>query len=562
MSEEEKYDELIRQKFAEQEFMFNEANWEKAEAMIDASRKTKRIFWWSSVFLIGIITGIFLMLPLINNTSSSITTKKEKLNGRMVTDNQSKKSSSDKTKGESAAGTTPVVDDQSLFSSEPKEINAETNNNENSSRTTIDELNGYNAEALSAQKKSASSVSTDQFQKNKFSKDFVRETGSKNAQQTSESKTVLKAKQNKNAEVDADPSQNIQETSGLSTPQKKKKANKFAESDKNVFAIAHEKNVIKNAISHTPKKNDRTSETKEEAITDGKQSEEAENGELAEKETSTTDPADSTRSENKLAAENAAKIDALNDSTKQEEKKLVAADSAQKSDSVKLAPQEKAVTPALDGLASATFLSVDAGINGQLGWKNQEVIEGRGITPVLGLGITHAFNQTWSFSSGIQYNGIWYLKGDKKTAKATTYDFGSTTIITTTKPRLLHYVAVPLTIQYHFNDKNAILAGGSFSYLLNAKSKVEESTTRVGPAATSTISADNSSNSDYNKKTFNPFDAAFGIGYRRKISAHFSITGTANFGLLDIKQNSFFMKNTFERNSGLKVILSYTIFDF
>ena len=39
MSEQEKYDELIRQKFAEKEFIFNEENWEKAEKILDLSKR-------------------------------------------------------------------------------------------------------------------------------------------------------------------------------------------------------------------------------------------------------------------------------------------------------------------------------------------------------------------------------------------------------------------------------------------------------------------------------------------------------------------------------------------
>jgi hypothetical protein len=562
MSEEKKYDELIRQKFAEQEFMFNEANWEKAEAMIDASRKTKRIFWWSAVFLIGLITGIFLMLPLINNDSSQTTIEKRKLNDPLITDSLSNESPSDKTNGESGSENGPSVNDRSPSSTETKEISTEITH----LKTAVDELNGNSIEKQPTQDKSSGSTLSDQSQKNKFSKGFVKET-SENAQQVSKINSTVHVKknnkQNKYTETGVVASQNTQETSGSLTQQKKRKENKISENEKNVFAFAQEKNVI-NTIPHTAKKDGKTSETKEKRITEEDQNKEAEKSELSEKETSPASPADSSFSENKLAAETAAKIDALNDSTKQEEKKLAVADSVQKSDSVKVATPEKSIATALDGLTSATFLMVDAGINGQFGWKNNEIIEGRGITPVLGLGITHAFNQTWSLSSGIQYNGIWYLKGDAKTAKTTIYDFGSTTtIITTTKPGFLHYIAVPLTIQYHFNDKNAILAGGSFSYLLNAKSKVEEHITRVGPAVASTpVSADNSSNSDYNTKAFNPFDAVIGVGYRRKISTRFLITGIANFGLLDVKQNSFSLKNTIERNSGLRVILSYTIFDF
>src|SRR3954468_16779447 len=63
----EEFDDIIRQKFAEKEFIFNEANWEKAEMKMDAAKRFKKILWWSSIFSIGLIAGIFLMWFLISN---------------------------------------------------------------------------------------------------------------------------------------------------------------------------------------------------------------------------------------------------------------------------------------------------------------------------------------------------------------------------------------------------------------------------------------------------------------------------------------------------------------
>jgi hypothetical protein len=534
MSEEEKYDELIRQKFAEKEFMFNEANWEKAEAMIDSSRKTKKVFRWSVVFLIGLITGIFLMFPLIkNNPSQSSAEHKKSADSSMVTDRLS---------------TQPAT--------ENKEIADHVKSSINSSRGA-DESPVTKNETLSTKNKAHNIVLPDQLQKNKFST-VSGVSDSNNAQYQPESKVTSdvgrNSKKNKQAsEADQDHFQNA-ESNKKRLVQQNKKGNNPSGNEKDAFALLNE-----TAKSSTlKKKKDAKEEVKEgKAIADNKENEAK--TKFAKKDLSAAETMDSTLVENKAAEEIAAKIDALNDSTKQEEKKLAVADSVQKSDSAKAVSQDKSITPALDGPANVTFLSIDAGINGQLGWKNNGITEARGLTPVIGLGITHAFNQTWSVCAGVHYNGIGYLKGDSKTSSFTTYDFGSTTTIITTKPRFLHYISIPLAIQYHFNDKNAILAGGSLSYLLNAKSKVEEHVTYVRPI--DSLSAAQSSNSDYYAKTFNVFDAAVSIGYRRKISSHFSIAAIANFGLLDIKPNSFFLQNTFERNSGLKVILSYNLFN-
>jgi hypothetical protein len=56
----------------------------------------------------------------------------------------------------------------------------------------------------------------------------------------------------------------------------------------------------------------------------------------------------------------------------------------------------------------------------------------------------------------------------------------------------------------------------------------------------------------------NNMDAQLTLAYRRKIN-HFTITAEGYYGLLDIESNAFFGNNVFERNSGLRLILSYDI---
>ena len=58
MSEEENFEEKIRQKLSEEEFPFDESNWEKAEDMIDTSRKRKKRLRFIIIFFLGIAGGI------------------------------------------------------------------------------------------------------------------------------------------------------------------------------------------------------------------------------------------------------------------------------------------------------------------------------------------------------------------------------------------------------------------------------------------------------------------------------------------------------------------------
>ena len=70
-TEQENFDEILRSKLSEGNFEFNEANWDKAEALIiqaDKKRKRRRIGF---IFLIGLTLGICLMIPFIGSEKES-----------------------------------------------------------------------------------------------------------------------------------------------------------------------------------------------------------------------------------------------------------------------------------------------------------------------------------------------------------------------------------------------------------------------------------------------------------------------------------------------------------
>ena len=79
--EEGKFDDLLKSKLSETLFEFNEANWDKAEALIiksDKKRKRRRI---GIIFFIGLILGVCLMIPFIGNEENIGKTNLNKHNG-------------------------------------------------------------------------------------------------------------------------------------------------------------------------------------------------------------------------------------------------------------------------------------------------------------------------------------------------------------------------------------------------------------------------------------------------------------------------------------------------
>ena len=71
MSEQEKMDDLLRSKFSEMDFPFDEENWAKAEEMIIATRKKEKRRRWGIIFFFGILIGILVMIPFVLKNSDA-----------------------------------------------------------------------------------------------------------------------------------------------------------------------------------------------------------------------------------------------------------------------------------------------------------------------------------------------------------------------------------------------------------------------------------------------------------------------------------------------------------
>ena len=83
MSTNEEFDDLIRSKFGEQDFPFDEFNWDKAEELIDAKRKKEKRRRFFIIWFFGVLTGVGIILPVLYFSSSNEKSGQKKVSAQI-----------------------------------------------------------------------------------------------------------------------------------------------------------------------------------------------------------------------------------------------------------------------------------------------------------------------------------------------------------------------------------------------------------------------------------------------------------------------------------------------
>ena len=258
---------------------------------------------------------------------------------------------------------------------------------------------------------------------------------------------------------------------------------------------------------------------------------------------------------NKTAEQNNNNITIVKDTTNKTQMAVATTDSTKKHDSttttstVVTSNQQQ---PAQTSKYTHTLFSVDAGAGYSLGWMKAGATQGSGFSPVLGISVTHYFSTNISALIGLQYNSLTNVNTLYSSTSAQ-YDFGAVSDVTSVTLKTLYYVALPIKFQYSLNSNSMVSGGVNILYLLNSNSNVVSYNQNYFGTSGYT-STDKMGYMD----GLNNLDAQVTLAYRRKIQ-RFTVSAEGYYGLLDIENNSFFNTNVFERNSGLRIMLSYDI---
>jgi hypothetical protein len=526
----DKFEKNVKNNYGNQEFPFDEANWEKAAKLIDASRKGKNrggIFFLSAVAILC-TTGLVYYFGFSDNSNvlkgkdlatNSVNTAKQNDNTGNPVQVTSENNSSVNNEENTKISTSSVADKNT------SESNINNISSENSSNTT------KNNSSLNNRNTSGKSVTEKSVKENNVSNptNTTKPEGKPNSTKTSSSGKESQTNSDhvstpKNNAVIASETQN-------STPP-------VSGSDNNVTQ-GNPRTATDPIVASTPANNERT----------GTVEPDNKSGVVKNNDPVVTDTT----------------IGVFQASVKPSKSGIDTLPKMSKGRADSLA----AMMPKGDGISYATnvkvehnaknILFMEAGATYLLGWHGSGKNEAGGFNILAGVNFQHYFTGNMAAQIGVLYNTIDNLSNTSHTISTVKYDLGVEQDVTSIRYEKLHYVVAPIKLTFNVKENNIFTVGCNIAYLLNSDSRKEKYKTYSSDPNATKNNLTSTKETGY-VKGFNPYDIQITAGYRRKIYKGLSANAEFFYGLTDTKDNTFFRSNNFDRNVGFKVSLCYDLF--
>lgn len=521
MNSEERFKKDLNELLGSKEFAFDEANWEKAKEMIDASKKTRRrplaYFISGAVFVLSLLTGFYMLLD--NETPVAITNAPPLKNKTITKPNsnspQVNQTTDSKTHFQTAKA--PVI------RTEVKPNVPLTETSEPQVKTKDLALTNSEAQVVN--------VNPAQTKKSNMSMPSVT-----NATLSA----LLDVKENENETIPNIQPEITPEHPSKLIDQEPVAEEKSAPSLNLTLITTSETIAVGSTNEPTPLESATiaTLAAVEGDVKELKNETTAVNN--AETELGASLQEDNTASEIQPSLKNDS---LLKESTAVSHPTIVAENTDPVYEGVEPEPKYQTIR-----------FSIEAGTSYLYGWKNPKNRDANGFNPVFGLNCFNTFSPKLSFSFGLQYTTVNKLSYSNYTSKVIRLKLGEESEVSVYTPVKMHYVIFPLRLNYDFSVKNTLGFGCNAAYLVNLESELETYTEKPN----STEGYNLTKTYGYTQG-FKKYDVQASVFYKRRLYPNLSANVEAFFGLTDIKDNDFFKLNAFERNAGVKLTLVYNI---
>jgi hypothetical protein len=575
MNSEERFKKSLQEMLDSKDFSFDEANWEKARNMIDAAKNRRRrsaALFISGILLLGLVAGGTYFIHRSNHELAVVSTELKILPEKTGHTNETasdKKISPDK-KSTSTAPSGSKESGELVIDSEPKTALRENTG------TPISSAN--NSEPLKpAPEKTSPEVPKDVPQESVSSIPVYQ---TRVAKKESESK----APDTENTALPAgtDLKKGKKSSVTVASPDTKLPADATDESKDSIYSVTV--NTVLASFEQF------ATDDASEYITQAKK--EATKELLADEKYTVTQNIGDEHSGNEDISEIAAVKPALEKESEAEqavgesfsEKKEVFADSPEKAnmqtgdenkDLANSGEDLPASVVKADSLGSTglseneipadndqgelgrpknapTLFSVEAGANYMFGWKNPETRDAKGFNPVFGINYFNYSIPKIAISFGLHYSSVTNLNYSRYTSRVTRLALGEESQVTIFTPVKVHYLIVPLRLNYELGMKNNLGIGCNVAYLLNVESNIESHKENVNGTYDQTYSKAIGYTEGFTK-----YDLQVSAFYQRKLYPNLGVNVEFFYGLTDIKTDGFFDSNLTERNTGIKLTLVY-----
>lgn len=176
--------------------------------------------------------------------------------------------------------------------------------------------------------------------------------------------------------------------------------------------------------------------------------------------------------------------------------------------------------------------------------------DGLGLSPMVNIGMNFPLKNNWNFSTSLGYFQVGHLDFTKSFSDRT-YDFGYREKVTEIQQKALYYVSLPLNLEKNY-ARFSYFVGLTPSYMIANK-------TAISTFERNSLSeSEKTSTKSYrNGHGLNSFDLLAGIGLKIKLSRKFAIGAQYQFGLIDVRKNTYSLVNKVERNQFAALQLIY-----
>ncbi|HRD37872.1 MAG TPA: hypothetical protein PLC65_04510, partial [Bacteroidia bacterium] len=441
------FESKLKQKLDNAEFPFDEQNWEKARAMIDASRSNNRPKW--IFFLSGI--ALVVSLGVIYYTQSGSSQNEQPLLAlNDVRNNENK-----------------------LHPSDMQTVNPATSEVESNSTTeNISDLNNTHSNKNKAQSNNSTTV-----EKNKkpiggtsTSNDYYTNENSNkaNSNLNPSNESANTTSSNSNSSNSANQGSGSSSPNGTSVGKESAETIKLAKSEKPKSTTQTEIPVILGSNLSVTNKNNTVVNSENKGINSNRE------GNLKSEGTAVT--TNSTSGNDSKVTDSLAAVVTKNvietssviaDTNNTQAPVLAKADSASTSNDLNLS---SSVKPKI----RPKFLFAEAGATYLFGWNVNGSHEANGFNAVAGINYQQYISPKVSLTAGLQYNSIGHLSNSTYTASTTEYDFGVQRDVTAIKYIRVHYISVPIKLGVDLGKKNTLGIGANTGFLLNSDSQTEK----------------------------------------------------------------------------------------
>jgi len=517
------FEKNLKKKLDEAEFPFDEKNWEKASAMIDASRSNKKpfMFFMLSAIALLVTTGsiyFFYNSSLDNSSENILAVNNTSVEVKNVSEN-----------------TVDLAEAKNTVNTESNEIQTANNASASEPAATLTLNKTIKTESHQKNHSASNGNSQPEITKN-VSTETTNHNTSNNNNQSANNTTEKSSLKNASATNNPASANNTSNSKNTSNTEKSKNS-----TTKEIPVVLGNNTItngtVKNTANNTPENantnklgnivNPVVSNIKPVAVAPSR----------------VTDSVPEVRT----VAANTLMVNSVDSANKPTP---LITDSSAMALSI-AAPFQ--VKPTLN------YLYAEVGASYLLGWNANTGLEGNGFNLVAGFNYQHYMNNNISAGFGLQYTTINNLTQSTYTVARVNYDFGVSKEITAIKYLQLHYVTVPVKLGLNVGKNNIIGVGANLSMLLIDEYRSENYHTKNAEPMNEKNQLSTKKGSGY-LKGFNSYDVQVSAFYRRKLVKGFSINAEFGFGLMDVKDNAHFKNTNFERNTGGKLTLCYDLF--